>query len=68
MTKKIYKTGKVNNTYGGELNLFDFEEHHTLYSMANRIVSDWRFDKKCRKNVENRDRRKNYEKGNANEK
>ena len=34
-----------------------------MADMAERIFSDWKFDEKCRKNAENRDRNKNYKKG-----
>ena len=32
-------------------------------SIAKDILSDWKFDEKCRKNAENRDRARNYKKG-----
>lgn len=38
-------------TYGGKLSLFDFEGHYTLSSMADKIMSDFRFDEQCRKNL-----------------
>lgn len=50
-------------TYGGELSLFDFEGHHTMQSMANRIAADLRFDKMCKQNALNRDRTKKLQKG-----
>lgn len=66
MTNKFYRTGRVSvdhTTYGGELSLFDFEGHHTMQSMANRIAADLRFDKMCKQNALNRDRNKKSQKG-----
>ena len=66
MTKEFYRTGQLSldhNTYGGELSLFDFEGHHTLQSMANRIAHDLRFDGMCKQNTLNKTRNKGYKKG-----
>lgn len=46
----VHRKG-VNNTYGGELTLFDFEGHHTMVSMTGKIVSDLQFDKQCKRNI-----------------
>lgn len=57
MTMKIYQTPNYNtdhSAYGGEITLFDFEGHHTLSSMAEKIASDRKFDEKCRKRQLNR--------------
>lgn len=51
-------TYRKHNTYGGEITLFDFEGHHTLSSMVDRIMRDLRFDEQCRKNCKNRERMK----------
>lgn len=45
------------STFGGELNSFDFEGHHTMSSMADRIAADLRFDNMCRINALNRNRK-----------
>lgn len=42
------------STYGGEISSFDFEGHPTLTSMAAKISRDFRFDERCKKNIENR--------------
>jgi hypothetical protein len=55
------KTGfyKPDHTkYSGELSLFDFEGHHTMGTMTQKIVSAENFNKMCKKNVELRDRAK----------
>lgn len=64
MTETFYRTGsyKVDHTtYGGTLSSFDFEGHHTMATMAQRIISDFNFDKRCKKNIELRN--KKYNKG-----
>lgn len=61
MTETYYRIGnyKVDHTtFGGELSLFDFEGHRTLSNMAEKIASDLRFDKMCRKNLENNKNKK----------
>lgn len=70
MTENYYRTRNYNfdhSTYGGIINFSDFctdyNRSEKSKSWAERIVSDWKFDEKCRKNVENRDRNKNYKKG-----
>lgn len=49
---------QINNldytTFGGTLSQFDFDGHHTLSSMADKIESDFRFDKKCKKDSDNK--------------
>ena len=52
-------TYRNHNTFGGEITLFDFEGHHTLSSMADKIASELRFDEQCRKNCESRNRMEN---------
>lgn len=60
MTKEFYRNRhNVDHiTYGGEISLFDFEGHHTLQTMTNRIVADFKFDKMCKQNTLYRDRNK----------
>lgn len=56
MTETFYRTGNCkvdHSTFGGDLSLFDFEDHRTLENMARKIASEWDFDKRCRKNKEN---------------
>lgn len=45
-------------TYSGTVSNFDFEGHHTLKSMADRIEQDLRFDERCRRNAIARDMKK----------
>jgi len=69
MTKNFYTTRRYNidhTTFGGEIYLSDFEtdyrgkDNKNGSSIAQRIVSDLRFDEQCRKNIENRERNKKY--------
>lgn len=39
-------------TFGGELTLFDFEGHHTMTTMANKIMKDYAFDMQRKKDTE----------------
>ena len=70
MTRNYYITGNYkpdHSTFGGIINFSDFctdqNRSEKSKSLAERIVSDWKFDEHCRKNIENRDRNKNYKKG-----
>ena len=49
--------------FGGNIYNYDYEGCNSMSDVASRIISDWKFDEKCRKNVENRDRTRNYKKG-----
>ena len=42
---------------------YDFDGYVSMTSMAERFISDWKIDEKCRKNALNRDRNKDYKKG-----
>ena len=46
------------STFRGVIYKGDFDHYHSLSDMAERIMSDWKFDEQCRKNAENRDRQK----------
>jgi len=69
MTKNFYTTENYkvdHSTFGGRIYLSDFEtdyrgkDNKNGSSIAKRIVSDFIFDEKCRKNIENRKRNKKY--------
>lgn len=68
MTEKFYRKtyGHDNTCFGGRIYLSDFETDYRGNdnthgsSIAQRIMSDWRFDKQCKQNAENRDRNKFY--------
>ena len=49
-------------TFGGELTLFDFEGHHTMATMANKIMRDYAFDMQRKKDIEARERNSTYDK------
>ena len=43
---------------------FVYDQWDTSMSdMVERITSDWKFDEDCKKNIESRDKNKNYKKG-----
>ena len=55
MTRNYYKTGNYNvnhSTCGSVIYNYDFDGYVSMASMAERIISDWKFDKRCKKNVE----------------
>ena len=67
MTRNYYRTGNYKpdySTFGGIINFSDFctdyNRSEKSKSWAERIVSDWKFDEQCKKNMENRNRNKNY--------
>lgn len=52
------KNHKYANTYGGNIYLSDFcTDYEETKNIASRIMSDWKFDEQCRKNLENLERR-----------
>ena len=66
MTKNYYKTGNYKPDHsicGSVIYNYDFDGYVSISDMAERIISDWKFDEQCRKNALNRDRNKNYKKG-----
>lgn len=70
MTKEFYRTGnyKVDHTtFGGIINSFDFDGHCSMRDIADKIMSDLRFDEQCHKNIESRKRENNYKRGLHNE-
>ena len=51
--------------FGGTICASDFcTDYEGTRNIANRIVSDWKFDEQCRKNTLNRGKSKTYKKGN----
>ena len=66
MTRNYYKTGNYkpyHSTCGSIIYNYDFDGYVSMASMAERIISDWKFDYNCKKNAENRDRKKIIRKG-----
>ena len=66
MTKNYYRTGNYKpdySTFGGVIYNYDFDGYVSMTSMAERIISDWKFDEERRKDVLNRNRNKDYKKG-----
>lgn len=74
MTETFYRTGRHeidHTTFGGEIFPSDFNTHRGKdntngSTIASRIASDWIFDNRCQKNIEERIRNKEWrEKNNA---
>ena len=51
------------STCGSVIYNYDFDGYISMADMAERIISDWKYDEKCRKNAESRDNNKNHKKG-----
>lgn len=66
MTRNYYRTGNYNvdhSTFGGTISNYNYDRHETMSDIAAHIVSDWKFDERCKHNSLNRDRNKDYKKG-----
>ena len=65
-TTTFYRTGNYkpdHSTCGSQIYNYDFDGYVSISDMAERIISDWKFDEERRKDALNRDRNKNYKKG-----
>ena len=59
MTRNYYTTRNYkpdHSTCGSVIYNYDFDGYVSISTMAERIISDLKFDERCRKNTENRDR------------
>lgn len=66
LTTTFYRTGNYrtdHSTCGSKIYNYDFDGYVSITDMAERIISDWKFDEECKKNRENNIRRNNYKKG-----
>ena len=66
MTRNYYTTGNYivnHSTCSSVIYNYDFDGYVSISDMAERIISDWKFDEERRKDALNRDRNKNYKKG-----
>ena len=56
MTRNYYTTGNYRTDYstcGSAIYNYDFEGYVSMSDMAERIISDWKFDERCRKLANN---------------
>ena len=66
MTRNYYRTGNYkldHSTCGSVIYNYDFDGYVSMSTMAESIISDWKFDEHCKKNAESRDKNKNHKKG-----
>ena len=66
LTTTFYRTGNYkpdHSTCGSVIYNYDFDGYVSITDMAERIISDWKFDEECKKNRENNIRRNNYKNG-----
>ena len=57
MTRNYYRTGNYKpdrSTCGSVIYNYDFDGYVSISTIAERIISDWKFDEKCRKNIINK--------------
>ena len=55
MTRNYYTTGNYkpdHSTCGSKIYNYDFDGYVSMSDMVERIISDWKFDKRYKKNVE----------------
>ena len=65
LAKNNYVPSKPHNTsFGGYVYNYDFDGYNSILDIASRIVTDWKFDEKCKKIGENYKKRKSHKKGN----
>ena len=56
MTRNYYTTGNYkpdHSTCGSKIYNYDFDGYVSMADMAERIISDWKFDEQRRKDIEN---------------
>lgn len=64
MMTRFYETENYNvdhSTFGMNIYKGDFDGWHSMSDIADRIISDWKFDKQCKRNAENRARSKQFQ-------
>ena len=57
MKRNYYRTGNYktdHSTCGSLIYNYDFDGYVSISTIAERIISDWKFDEKCRKNIINK--------------
>ena len=55
MTRNYYRTGNYkpdHSTCGSKIYNYDFDGYVSMADMAERIISDWKFDEQHRKDIE----------------
>ena len=59
MTRNYYTTENYrtdHSTCGSKIYNYDFDDYVSITDMAERIISDWKFDEQRRKDIETRKR------------
>ena len=59
MTRNYYRTENYkpdHSTCGSQIYNYDFDGYVSITDMAERIISDWKFDEQRRKDIETRKR------------
>lgn len=65
-TRNYYTTSSNyadHTRFGGNIYNYDFDGYTSMSDIATRIISDRKFDEQCKKNIEQRNKQKNFKKG-----
>lgn len=65
MTENFYREKDYkpdHSTFGGTIYKGDYDGYQSMRDIITRIVSDRNFDERCRKNIEGRNFKKNFQK------
>lgn len=57
MKKEFYESSN-HRTFGGNIYNYDYDGYTTMSDIVARIESDRKFDERCKKNIEQREREK----------
>ena len=50
LTKNYYTSSNTDHTtFGGHVYNYDYDNRTSISDIASRIISDWKFDEKCKK-------------------
>ena len=60
MTRNYHRTGNYkpdHSTCGSIIYNYDFDRYVSMSTIVERIISDWKFDEQCKRNIENRSKK-----------
>lgn len=70
MTRNYYRTENYSHnhsTFGGEVYQYDFDGYTSIHTIANRIISDMKFDQYCKIQLLNNEKMKKQKENNNRE-
>ena len=60
MTRNYHRTGNYkpdHSTCDSIIYNYDFDGYVSMSTIVERIISDWKFDEQCKRNIENRSKK-----------